>query len=57
MATAVKPIWHRDWDVLWQAASECNMPISFHTTGPNVREPNDAPNGEGVRYGVSYDKN
>ena len=42
VATAVKPIWHRDWDVLWQAASECNMPISFHTTGPNVREPNDA---------------
>ena len=42
VATAVKPIWHRDWDVLWQAASECNIPISFHTTGPNVREPNDA---------------
>ena len=42
VATAVKPIWHRDWDILWQAASECNIPISFHTTGPNVREPNDA---------------
>ena len=41
VATAVKPIWHRDWDVLWQAASECGIPISFHTTGPNVREPND----------------
>jgi predicted TIM-barrel fold metal-dependent hydrolase len=41
VATAVKPIWHRDWDVLWQAASECSVPISFHTTGPNVREPND----------------
>lgn len=41
VATAVKPVWHRDWDVLWQAASECNVPISFHTTGPNVREPND----------------
>ena len=23
VATAVKPIWHRDWDPLWQAASEC----------------------------------
>ena len=42
VATAVKPIWHRDWDPLWQAASECGIPISFHTTGPNVREPNDA---------------
>ena len=41
VATAVKPIWHRDWDPLWQAASECGIPISFHTTGPNVREPND----------------
>ncbi|MEE9262350.1 MAG: amidohydrolase family protein, partial [Dehalococcoidia bacterium] len=39
VATAVKPVWHRDWDVLWQAASECNVSISFHTTGPNVREP------------------
>ncbi len=41
VAAAVKPIWHRDWDPLWQAAAECDMPISFHTTGPNVREPND----------------
>ena len=41
VATAVKPVWHRDWDVLWAAAAECNIPISFHTTGPIHREPND----------------
>jgi predicted TIM-barrel fold metal-dependent hydrolase len=42
VATAVKPVWHRDWDVLWEAAAETGLPISFHTTGPNIREPNDA---------------
>ena len=41
VATAVKPIWHRDWDILWETASECDVSISFHTTGPNVRQPND----------------
>jgi predicted TIM-barrel fold metal-dependent hydrolase len=41
VATAVKPVWHRDWDVLWQAAAETGVSIAFHTTGPNVREPND----------------
>ena len=33
VSSAVKPIWHTDWDVLWAAADECNMPISFHTVG------------------------
>jgi predicted TIM-barrel fold metal-dependent hydrolase len=41
VSTAVKPLWHRDWDLLWAAAEECNMPISFHTTGCPVREPSD----------------
>ena len=41
VATAVKPVWHRDWDTLWRAAAECQVPISFHATGPNLREPND----------------
>ena len=41
VSTAVKPIWHRDWDPLWAAADECNMPLSFHTTGTPVREPDD----------------
>ncbi len=30
---ASTPNWYREWDVLWAAADECNMPISFHTTG------------------------
>ncbi|MBI3329670.1 MAG: amidohydrolase [Nitrospinae bacterium] len=41
VSTAVKPIWHRDWDPLWAAAAECHMPISFHTTGYAVRGPSD----------------
>jgi predicted TIM-barrel fold metal-dependent hydrolase len=40
-ARAVKPIWHRDWDVLWEAVQECSMPISFHTSGLPVRQPDD----------------
>ena len=42
VSTSAKPIWHRDLDPLWAAADECNMPISFHTTGLSVREPSDA---------------
>src|SRR5712692_6196484 len=41
VSTAVKPIWHRDWDPLWAAAQECHVPISFHTTGYAVRQPTD----------------
>lgn len=41
VSTAVYPIWHRAWDPLWAAAQECQMPISFHTTGYDVRPPSD----------------
>ena len=27
------PIYHRDWYALWEAAAECQFPISFHSTG------------------------
>ena len=27
------PIYHKDWYALWEAAAECNFPISFHSTG------------------------
>jgi predicted TIM-barrel fold metal-dependent hydrolase len=27
------PLYHRDWDPLWEAAAECRFPISFHSTG------------------------
>ncbi len=36
--TAVKPLYHRDWDVLWATAAECAMPISFHSLGWSPRE-------------------
>jgi predicted TIM-barrel fold metal-dependent hydrolase len=41
VSTAVYPIWHGAWDPLWDAAQECRMSISFHTTGYPVREPTD----------------
>ncbi|MEE9150056.1 MAG: amidohydrolase family protein [Candidatus Tectomicrobia bacterium] len=41
VSTAVKPLWHRSWDPLWAAADECNVPISFHTTGYAMRRPDD----------------
>ena len=27
------PLWHHDWDALWQASAECKFPVSFHSTG------------------------
>ena len=39
VSTAAEPLYHPVWDVLWSAAAECNMPISFHTTGLRPREP------------------
>ena len=33
------PVYYDDWDVLWGAAAECNIPISFHVLGANVRPP------------------
>jgi len=27
------PLWHHDWDPLWQASAECKFPVSFHSTG------------------------
>ena len=41
VSKAVYPLWHGAWDPLWEAAQECRMPISFHTTGYPVREPAD----------------
>ena len=42
VSSASKPIWHRAWDPLWAAADECQMPISFHTTGYTARKPSNA---------------
>ena len=27
------PLWHHDWDALWQASAECKFPVAFHSTG------------------------
>ncbi|HKZ03837.1 MAG TPA: amidohydrolase family protein [Methylomirabilota bacterium] len=27
------PMYHKDWYALWEAAAECDFPISFHSTG------------------------
>jgi predicted TIM-barrel fold metal-dependent hydrolase len=29
----VVPLYHHDWYPLWEAAAECQFPISFHSTG------------------------
>jgi len=42
VADAVKPIYHKDWDILWATAAECKMPISFHTIGLPYRQLEDA---------------
>jgi uncharacterized protein len=35
------PLYQPEWHVMWEAAAECNFPISFHSTGfKNVRQPN-----------------
>ena len=38
VSSAAKPIYHQDWDVLWQASSETGMSISFHTVGWEPRQ-------------------
>ena len=42
---AVKPVYHRDWDVLWEASHDTGLSISFHTTGllPRAIEKSEAP--------------
>ena len=39
--TAVMPLWHRAWDVLWAAAEETQIPISFHARGVPVMAAHD----------------
>jgi predicted TIM-barrel fold metal-dependent hydrolase len=28
-----RPIYHKDWEILWETANDTGLPISFHTTG------------------------
>ena len=34
-----KPLYHKDWDILWQTSAECQIPISFHTVGGSFARP------------------
>ena len=38
----IEPIYHEDWDVLWDTAAECEMPISFHSIGLSYAKTNAA---------------
>ncbi|MCZ6872059.1 MAG: amidohydrolase family protein [bacterium] len=40
VSSDIVPLWHPQWEVLWEAAAECDMPISFHTLSNRVL-PND----------------
>jgi len=51
VTTAVKPIYHRDWDVLWATAAEHNMPISFHCLGITPRKPDPE---DAQKYDLQY---
>ena len=33
VSSSITPLWDPYWEPLWAVAAECNMPISFHTTG------------------------
>ncbi len=37
----IKPLYHDDWDVLWQTSAERQVPISFHTLGLPYAVPDD----------------
>ncbi len=44
VSSAVKPIYQDEWNVLWDAAAETGLPISFHTVGLQFRHPDDPTN-------------
>jgi predicted TIM-barrel fold metal-dependent hydrolase len=33
VSNAMMPLWHPDWEPLWQAASDCALPLHLHTIG------------------------
>ena len=39
VASANDPLYHKNWDALWEAADETGLPISFHTVGIAPRSP------------------
>jgi predicted TIM-barrel fold metal-dependent hydrolase len=40
----MKPLWHMDWEPLWQVAAEANLAVHFHTIGAQkIAIPDDTP--------------
>ena len=56
VGSAGSPIYQDEWNELWQASGECNMPISFHTVGLNYRTPEGEENDryESISLGLMY---
>ena len=40
--SARQPIYHRDWDVLWAAAADTGLPVSFHALGARAKPPQES---------------
>ena len=56
VSRAATPVYQEEWDILWAAAADCRMPISFHTVGLPFRQP-EGPAKEGyglVTLGLMY---
>jgi predicted TIM-barrel fold metal-dependent hydrolase len=34
VSPGMMPLWHHDWNPLWEAAHDCGIPVHFHTIGP-----------------------
>ena len=39
LGSTFQPMWHRDWEPLWEAAEETGLPVHFHAAGANIRRP------------------
>ncbi len=36
LAHGMMPLWHPDWEPIWQASAETGVPVHIHTVGPPV---------------------
>ena len=56
VSNLARPIYQKDWDVLWATAAECRMPISFHAVGLPFRQPEESSKEEyqTITLGLTY---
>ena len=56
VSNTAKPLYQKDWDVLWATAAECHMPISFHSIGLPFRQPEESDKEEcqWITLGLAY---